>query len=76
MSEVLERQRRSSRTDKVHTMQVAYDVADRVRLITYPDNRAVIACSYDEVVHLVKAKSREIILISSPGADSHPFGGG
>ena len=44
-------------TDHTYTTQTAYDIADRVTQITYPDTRAVIGYSYDEVGHLVKVES-------------------
>ncbi len=37
--------------------QTAYDTADRVTQVTYPNNRAVVAYSYDEAGHQVKAES-------------------
>jgi len=44
-------------TDHTYTTQTAYDSADRVTQVTYPDTRAVIGYSYDEVGHLVKVES-------------------
>jgi RHS repeat-associated protein len=46
-----------SATGKSYTTQTAYDPADRVIQVTYPDNKAVIAYSYDEVSHLTKVES-------------------
>jgi RHS repeat-associated protein len=46
-----------SETSKSYTTQTAYDVADRVTQVTYPNTKAVIAYGYDAVGHLVKVES-------------------
>ena len=42
---------------KAYTTQTSYDDADRVTEIVYPDNRATIEYSYDDVGHLIKVES-------------------
>jgi RHS repeat-associated protein len=46
-----------SANDKSYTTQTAYDVADRVTQVTYPDTKAVIGYGYDEASHLVRVES-------------------
>ncbi len=46
-----------SETGQSYTTETAYDAADRVTELTYPDGRAVVAYSYDTAGHLVRAES-------------------
>jgi RHS repeat-associated protein len=57
--------RHVSENDKSYTTQTAYDSADRVTQITYPDTRAVVGYSYDDVGHLTRVES----LWGTPGGN-------
>jgi len=46
-----------SENDETYTTQTAYDPADRVIQVTYPNNKAVVAYSYDQAGHLNKVES-------------------